>query len=216
MERLIDPKLLPASALVGAGTAAACLPYVAAQRAELEVPLVAAFAVLAVACGVIWQAHQAWNPPEPSMASEAWWRRRVGGLNAWQTGVVGLILLAIHVMLGIPFMVTHAPELLPPDHRSVWLGLPFIALFQALLLVGLPYVFAFRVTAHRSATMLLVVLITACGSTYAFRDYDAQTLLALLALRLPRYVFLLLIYRRWRFIGLALVTTLFWLTYLTL
>jgi hypothetical protein len=198
------------SALCGATVVGTCAPYVLEQQEALRTSLLPALMVMGVACAFVWQAHQAWNPVEPQGEAP-----RVGGLRTWQFVVVGVGLLALHVVLAIPTMKAQAPDLMPSSARLVWLGLPFIALFQVLLLLVLPYVIAFRVTGSRRATALIVVVVSMFGSWFAVREYDASLQLSLMALRLPRYIFLVFCYQRWRFVGAAVVSAIFWLAYLT-
>jgi hypothetical protein len=129
--------------------------------------------------------------------------------------VIGAVLLIVHMTLAIPTIARQAPDLMPSTVRLVWLGLPFIALFQVLLLLVLPYVIAYRVTGNHRWTAVIVVVISMFGSWFAVRDYDAATQAALLAMRLPRYVFLVLCYQRWRFVGAVGFSTIFWLAYLS-
>ena len=137
---------------------AACLPYISATtpagplrdaRMSLLFPVVV---VLAQACSAwIGERREEWLATAPKVARHGW--------SLWSVLVGTAVLGALVAMLVIdPLLVRHVPTSFPQTMREFFVTLPWVALFQSLVLVAGTFAFAYRLSRRVYVAITAVVL----------------------------------------------------------
>lgn len=179
MRELVKTSYLRASLPVSLTVFAACLPYISATtpagplrdaRVCLLFPVVV---VLAQACAAwIGRRREAWRAAVPKVAR-----------HTWSLLVGAAVLGALVALLVIdPLLIRHVPTSFPQNVREFLFTLPWVALFQSLVLVAGTFAFAYRLSKRVYVAIAAVVLAHQILLVLQFRGFLSPAVLTCLVL----------------------------------